>query len=100
MLPCNPIDTRRGVSADRQKRVVQPVEGDVVKERARRLREAGEAALRRRFAAEVGAPRNVLIESPTRGRTEHFMPVAISGEKPGAVVTRTISGHNGCNLLV
>ena len=64
--------------------------GDVIKERAKRLRAAGEAALRKRLAAEVGATRQVLIESATQGRTEHFLPVAISGETPGAVMTLAI----------
>ena len=33
----------------------------------------------------------VLIESATQGRTEHFLPVAISGEMPGAV--RRLDNH-------
>ena|SRR6202035_1994741 len=37
VLPCHSINPRCGVSAKRQKRVVQPVEGDVVKERAESL---------------------------------------------------------------
>ena len=57
----------------------------VVKERARRLRETGEAALRRRLAAEVGSTRNVLIESSTRGRTEHFTPVRRIATEPSSV---------------
>ena len=31
--------------------------------------------------------RQVLIESATQGRTEHFLPVAIAGETPGAVMS-------------
>ena len=54
-------------------------------------RDAGEAALRRRLASEIGATREVLIESATAGRTEHFLPVAISGETPGAV--RRVGDH-------
>jgi threonylcarbamoyladenosine tRNA methylthiotransferase MtaB len=71
----------------------------VIKERARRLRAAGEAALRRRLACEVGATRQVLIESATQGRTEHFIPVAISGETPGAIRLLTITGHDGARLI-
>ena len=51
----------------------------------RRLRAVGEAALQRRLDRELGQQRSVLIESPTQGRTEHFIPVDISGETPGAV---------------
>ena len=76
------------------------VEGGVIRERAKRLRAAGEAALRNRLAAEIGKTREVLIESATQGRTEHFLPVAISGEIPGTVLRRAVVGHDGARLLV
>src|SRR3982075_2138226 len=69
-----PYSPRPGTPAARMPRVA----GDVVKQRARRLRATGEAALQRRLAFEIGATRQVLIESATQGRTEHFIPVAIS----------------------
>jgi threonylcarbamoyladenosine tRNA methylthiotransferase MtaB len=75
------------------------VPGDAIKERARRLRATGEAALEKRLTSEIGATRQVLIESATRGRTEHFMPVAISGETPGAVLTLKMAGHDGARLI-
>ncbi len=90
-----PYSPRPGTPAAR----MPQVEGSVIKERARRLREAGEAALRRRLEAEIGATRDVLIESATQGRTEHFLPVAISGETPGTVRRLAISGHDGARLL-
>jgi threonylcarbamoyladenosine tRNA methylthiotransferase MtaB len=73
---------------------------NVVRQRARRLRTTGEAALRRRLAFEVGATREVLIESATQGRTEHFLPVAIAGDSPGAVRRLKIAGHDGTRLTV
>jgi threonylcarbamoyladenosine tRNA methylthiotransferase MtaB len=76
------------------------VAGDVIKSRAKRLRAAGELALQRRLDSELGRQRSVLIESPTQGRTEHFMPVAIGGEAPGAVRTLTINGNDGARLTV
>jgi threonylcarbamoyladenosine tRNA methylthiotransferase MtaB len=76
------------------------VESRLIKERAGRLRAAGEAALQRRLAAETGQTRDVLIESATQGRTEHFLPVAISGEVPGAVRTLVVKGRDGARLLV
>ena len=76
------------------------VEGRAIKDRAGRLREAGEAALRRRLELEVGATRDVLIEGATQGRTEHFLPVAIAGEKPGAVLQKVVTSHDGARLLV
>src|ERR1700716_2133426 len=50
-----PYSPRPGTPAARMPRVA----GDVVKQRARRLRATGEAALQRRLAAEVGSTRQV-----------------------------------------
>ena len=76
------------------------VAGEAIKERAKRLRATGEAALRKRLASEIGATRQVLIESGRQGRTEHFLPVAIAGETPGAVRALTMAGHDGARLTV
>jgi threonylcarbamoyladenosine tRNA methylthiotransferase MtaB len=91
-----PYSPRPGTPAARMPQVT----GNAIKERAKRLRGAGEAALRKRLAAEVGSTRQVLIESDRQGRTEHFIPVAISGEIPGAVLTLAIKGHDGTRLTV
>jgi threonylcarbamoyladenosine tRNA methylthiotransferase MtaB len=89
-----PYSKRPGTPAARMPQVA----GGAIKERAKRLRASGEAALRKRLAAEVGAVREVLIESGKQGRTEHFLPVAISGEVPGVVKRLTIAGHDGARL--
>ena len=60
----------------------------------------GDAALRGRLASEICATRQVLIESGRQGRTEHFLPVAIAGETPGAVRALTITGNDGKRLFV
>jgi threonylcarbamoyladenosine tRNA methylthiotransferase MtaB len=73
---------------------------EVIRQRARRLRATGETALQRRLAFEVGAVRDVLIESATQGRTEHFLPVAIAGEMPGDVRRLKIAGQDGARLTV
>src|SRR4051794_280624 len=91
-----PYSKRPGTPAAR----MPQVSGEAIKARAKRLRAAGEAALRKRLAAEIGATRQVLIESATQGRTEHFLPVAISGEAPGAVQALTMTGHDGARLTV
>ena len=91
-----PYSSRPGTPASR----MPQVEVGLIKERARRLRAAGEAALRNRLEAEVGKTREILIESATQGRTEHFLPVAIGGETPGVVRRLTISGHHGARLTV
>jgi threonylcarbamoyladenosine tRNA methylthiotransferase MtaB len=91
-----PYSPRPGTPAAR----MPQVDGRVIRERARRLRVHGEAALRRRLAAEVGAARDVLMESATQGRTEHFIPVALVDQTQGAVRRMTIAGHDGARLLV
>jgi threonylcarbamoyladenosine tRNA methylthiotransferase MtaB len=91
-----PYSPRPGTAAAR----MPQVNGTIIKDRARRLRATGEAALRRRLAAEVGKSREVLIESGSQGRTEHYVPVAISGETPGTVRTLAATGHDGERLLV
>src|SRR6202158_4963503 len=91
-----PYSPRPGTPAAR----MPQVNGATIKERARRLRATGEAALQRRLASEIGTTRQILIESATQGRTEHFIPVAISGEAPGAVKALTIAGSNRTRLLV
>jgi threonylcarbamoyladenosine tRNA methylthiotransferase MtaB len=91
-----PYSPRPGTPAAR----MPQVPGEVVKDRAKRLRATGAAALQRRLASEIGGTRQVLIESDRQGRTEHFMPVAISGDTPGAVRRLTITGHDGARLMV
>ena len=90
-----PFSARPGTPAAR----MPQVGGGVVKERARRLREKGEAVLRKRLVAEVGKTRDVLIESATRGRTEHFLPVAITGFSSGDVQKLKIGGHGDQHLV-
>jgi threonylcarbamoyladenosine tRNA methylthiotransferase MtaB len=91
-----PYSKRPGTPAARMPQVA----GGEIRERARRLRAAGEAALRKRLEFEVGATRDVLIESATQGRTEHFVPVAIVGEMPGSVKRVVVTGHDGARLMV
>ena len=91
-----PFSPRPGTPAAR----MPPVPGDVVKDRARRLRAAGEAALSRHLDSEVGATRRVLIEAHRVGRTETFTPVRFAGPAPqGEIRDVTIAGHNGRELL-
>jgi threonylcarbamoyladenosine tRNA methylthiotransferase MtaB len=91
-----PYSKRPGTPAARMPQVA----GGTIKDRAKRLRASGDAALLRRLSAEIGAVREVLIESPSQGRTEHFIPVAIGGDTPGAVRTLRMAGHDGARLTV
>lgn len=89
-----PYSPRPGTPAARMPQVA----GGAIKQRAKRLRAVGEAALRRRLQAEIGATRDVLIESDAQGRTEHYLPVAIAGERLGSVVPLRIAGNDGERL--
>jgi threonylcarbamoyladenosine tRNA methylthiotransferase MtaB len=91
-----PFSPRPGTPAAR----MPQVDREVVKERARRLRAKGEAALRAHLDAQVGATRKVLTESSATGRTAQFTLVALKRPtESGRIVDLTISGHDGRQLL-
>jgi threonylcarbamoyladenosine tRNA methylthiotransferase MtaB len=91
-----PFSPRPGTPAARMPQVAR----EVVKERARRLRDKGEAALARHLGAEVGARRRVLVETDRLGRTEGFTPVRFEQPvRPGEIRDVTIAGHDGRELL-
>ncbi|MBL8573581.1 MAG: tRNA (N(6)-L-threonylcarbamoyladenosine(37)-C(2))-methylthiotransferase MtaB [Hyphomicrobiaceae bacterium] len=84
-----PYSPRPGTPAAR----MPQVEKAVIKERAARLRAAGDAAVGRHFAAEIGASRRVLVEKAGLGRTEQFTLTEIDRGEPGDIVAATITGH-------
>jgi threonylcarbamoyladenosine tRNA methylthiotransferase MtaB len=90
-----PFSPRPGTPAARMPQVSRAV----VKDRARRLREAGAAALRRHLDAEVGHVRSVLVETGEIGRTAQFTPVRVEGVAPGNIVDATIAAHDGRHLI-
>jgi threonylcarbamoyladenosine tRNA methylthiotransferase MtaB len=91
-----PFSPRPGTPAARMPKVARPI----VKERARRLRERGVAALARYLDREVGARRRVLVESGQVGRTGQFMPVRLAAAAaPGSLLDVTIMGHDGRQLI-
>jgi threonylcarbamoyladenosine tRNA methylthiotransferase MtaB len=91
-----PFSPRPGTPAVR----MPQVEREVIKDRARRLREKGEAALRRHLDAQVGRSHRVLTESRELGRTEHFTRARLATPmQPGIILDVTITGHNGRQLL-
>jgi threonylcarbamoyladenosine tRNA methylthiotransferase MtaB len=91
-----PFSPRPGTPAARMPQVAR----DVVKDRARRLRERGAAALMAHLDAEVGQRRDVLIELNQLGRTEGFTPVRFSSPVPrGEIRSVAIAGHDGRELL-
>jgi threonylcarbamoyladenosine tRNA methylthiotransferase MtaB len=65
------------------------VPGEVVRERARRLRDAGAAALARSLAGRLGGEAAVLVERSGTGRTEHYAPVRLLGTAQEGAILRT-----------
>ena len=91
-----PFSPRPGTPAARMPQIPR----DVVKERARRLRERGGAALRAHLDTQVGARRLVLTERGGVGHTEQFTPVKLAVPvAPGAILDLTMTGHDGRQLL-
>jgi threonylcarbamoyladenosine tRNA methylthiotransferase MtaB len=91
-----PFSPRPGTPAAR----MPQLDRGVIKERARRLREKGEAALTAHLAAQVGAHHRVLAERGGIARTEQFTPVKLAAPlQPGTLADLTIAGHDGRQLL-
>ncbi|MBX9845343.1 MAG: tRNA (N(6)-L-threonylcarbamoyladenosine(37)-C(2))-methylthiotransferase MtaB [Xanthobacteraceae bacterium] len=91
-----PFSPRPGTPAAR----MPQVPGDAIKDRARRLREKGEQALRRHLDSEIGARRLVLAERGGIGRTPQFVAVRLAAPvEPGVIVNAAIAGHDGRQLL-
>jgi threonylcarbamoyladenosine tRNA methylthiotransferase MtaB len=91
-----PFSPRPGTPAARMPQVGRAI----VKERARRLRQKGAAALARHLDAEVGTTRRVLVESRDSGRTEHFTQVRLNAPiEPGVIVEVALVGHDGQQLI-
>jgi threonylcarbamoyladenosine tRNA methylthiotransferase MtaB len=91
-----PFSPRPGTPAARMPQTAR----EVVKDRARRLREKGAAALSRHLDTQVGRTRRVLAESARLGRSEHFTLVGLNAAvESGMVVEVSIKGHDGRQLL-
>jgi threonylcarbamoyladenosine tRNA methylthiotransferase MtaB len=77
------------------------VKGDVIKERARRLREKGEAALQGHLKRLVGTEQELLIERGGIGRTPCFTPVKVgNGFEAGKLLSLRIREHDGGLLKI
>jgi threonylcarbamoyladenosine tRNA methylthiotransferase MtaB len=75
------------------------VPGPVVKERAARLRQRGEAALADHLDRQVGAHVELLIERERLGRTPGFAELDLAGPAtPGTLVEARVTGSSGRRL--
>jgi threonylcarbamoyladenosine tRNA methylthiotransferase MtaB len=91
-----PFSPRPGTPAARMPQVAR----EVVKARAHRLREAGEAALGRHLDAHIGRTLEALVEVPGRARAADFTEIAFDGPaEANAFVRLRITGHDGRRAL-
>jgi threonylcarbamoyladenosine tRNA methylthiotransferase MtaB len=86
-----PFSPRPGTPAAK----MPQVDAARIKERAGRLRSAGEAALRRHLDVQIGRSLRVLTERGGMARAEDFTPVRGAGVTPGHIVEVKIAGHDG-----
>jgi threonylcarbamoyladenosine tRNA methylthiotransferase MtaB len=76
------------------------VAASLTRERARRLRENGDIALRRHLCRQLGRTHRVLAEKSHFGRAEQFTPVRLADAvEPGVIVEVAIAGHDERQLL-
>lgn len=88
-----PFSPREGTPAAKMPQVARKA----VKDRAQRLRAAGEQALQRFLAAQQGREADVLLERGNFGRTEHFAEtvMATPGEVGGVIRARIVGSREG-----
>ena len=91
-----PYSKRTGTPAAR---IPNQVNGAVIKDRAARLRAAGDRQVAAHLAAQVGRRHKVLLENPHMGRTEQFTEVTFQDpQSEGQIVTVVIGGIEGSQL--
>ena len=91
-----PFSPRPGTPAARMPQVSRPV----VKDRARRLREAGEAALVRHLDRQAARTLAGLVEKDGLARADDFTEIAFEGSAPvGEIASFAVTGHDGKRLM-
>ncbi|MFK7939353.1 MAG: tRNA (N(6)-L-threonylcarbamoyladenosine(37)-C(2))-methylthiotransferase MtaB [Roseovarius sp.] len=91
-----PYSKREGTPAAK---IPNQVNGNVIKERAARLRTAGQARVTRHLQNQIGCTHRVLMENPRMGRTEQFTEVTFDADQPESqIVTATITGATDTQL--
>ncbi|MBB3984138.1 threonylcarbamoyladenosine tRNA methylthiotransferase MtaB [Sagittula marina] len=91
-----PYSARPGTPAAK---IPHRVDGPTIKDRAARLRAAGEAAVARHFSAQRGQTHRILMEAPDMGRTEQFAEVSFATPQPvGQIINARVTGHKGNRL--
>ncbi|MER9140108.1 tRNA (N(6)-L-threonylcarbamoyladenosine(37)-C(2))-methylthiotransferase MtaB [Mesorhizobium sp. M0830] len=90
-----PFSPRDGTPAARMPQLRR----ELVKQRAARLRAAGDAAYVRHLSSLSGTRQSILIERDGLGRTEGFTLAALGTGAPGEIIGADISGHDGARLI-
>lgn len=91
-----PYSPRPGTPAAR----MPQLDGRTIRERAARLRAAGQRRVGLHLDGELGERRRILMEGPRLGRTEQFAEVEFpEGGAESGVVTATIRGRSGDRLV-
>jgi len=90
-----PFSPRKGTPAAR----MPQLRGPDIRDRAARLRAAGDARLSLHLAGQAGQTHSVLMESPRMGRTEQFAEVVVESDQPeGRIILADITGTTGHQL--
>nr|WP_314076507.1 radical SAM protein [uncultured Roseococcus sp.] len=90
-----PYSARAGTPAARMPQLPMPLR----RERAARLRQAGEAERSRFLASRIGQVEEVLMEAEGMGHTRHFAPVRLSSAPRGALRRAWITASDGRMLI-
>jgi threonylcarbamoyladenosine tRNA methylthiotransferase MtaB len=91
-----PYSMRAGTPAAR----MPQLPGAVIKERAARLRAAGEIALAAELSSRIGSETDVLIERPGMGRAAFYAPVSFTAPGDAGSLRRVrLVGVSGRNLI-
>jgi threonylcarbamoyladenosine tRNA methylthiotransferase MtaB len=96
LLHVFPFSPRPGTPAARMPQLPKPI----IRERAARLRAAGDAARRRAFDRLIGKTVSALVEQPGLGRSEHYLPVRLpASAREGQVEAVRIVGADDKALI-
>ena len=91
-----PYSKREGTPAAK---IPSQVNGNVIKDRAARLRAKGDAQVAKHLSQQLGRQHYVLMENPNMGRTEQFTEVSFAiPQVEGALIQTRITGIQGTQL--
>jgi len=91
-----PYSKREGTPAAK---IPSQVNGNIIKDRAARLRAKGDAQVEKHLSRQLGRQHSVLMENPHMGRTEQFTEVRFAAPQiEGALIQARITGIEGTQL--